>query len=85
MVNVVLRCVWWKDLRRCFGANSGGLNSLFPALSMRVNSVVFSLTHFPTSYAVLNWDWLTVRKRERLANPTTGRLGLRQVREAGTV
>lgn len=51
---------------------------------MRVNGVVFPLTHIPISYAFLCCDWLTAREYDVLANPSTGGLGHRKAREAGT-
>lgn len=68
---------------RCFGAINGGVISLIRALSMRVNGVVFSRTHIPTSYAFLCCGWLAARKYELLTYPSTGGLGHRQAREAG--
>lgn len=78
------RCALRKDLMRCFGAISGGVISLLPALSMRVNGVVFPLTHIPTSYAFLCCDWLRALEYELLANLSTGGPGCRQAREAGS-
>lgn len=51
---------------------------------MRVNGVVFPLTHIPSGSALLCCDWLTAREYALLANPSTGGLGWCKAREAGT-